>query len=222
MDDLSEHEQWERVKAWVRAYGGWVIVGIAVGGLVVAGIRWWDARENRIALEASGKYFQVLEALDANDDARAQSLIAELERDYASSPYTDHARLLSARNAVNAGDLPKAASILKDVMEKTDDPQLSLIARLRLARVQLAQNKPDEALATLNAVKAGAFEPRYNEARGDILLAKGDKSGALKAYQSAREGALTQSVDAQMLDLKIQDLMADPSAPATAQNVEAK
>lgn len=218
MDDfLSEHEQWERLKAWLRVNGPWIVAGIVVGALLLAGYRWWEARQNQIALEASAKYHEVLKALDANDKTRAQSLITEIENDYASSAYADQARLLSARLAVEAGELDKAAATLKSVMEKTDDRQLSLVARLRLARVQLAQNKPDDALATLNAVQGGAFEPRFDEARGDILLAKGDKAGALKQYQSARQGALTQSVDAQTLDLKIQDLLTDPTLPKTAQ-----
>jgi predicted negative regulator of RcsB-dependent stress response len=101
-------------------------------------------------------------------------------------------------------------------MEQTEDKQLALVARLRLARVQLAQNKPDEAIATLDAVDPGAFKPRYQEARGDALYAKGDKPGALKEYQSARIGALTQSIDTQTLDLKIDDLVAENVVPPPA------
>ena len=61
-------------------------------------------------------------------------------------------------------------------MEHTKDAELALVARLRLARVQIAQKKPDAALATLNGLKAGAFEPRYHEVLGDAYYAKGDKA----------------------------------------------
>lgn len=222
MDDyLSEGEQWERLKGWVRSNGLWIIAGIAVGVGILVGMRWWEARTDRLALEAGAKYQQILEALDKNDKARAQTLTAELQRDYSSSPYVDQANLLAARSAVEAGELDKAAATLKSVMEKTKDEQLALIARLRLARVQLEQAKPDDAIATLNAVEPGAFKPRYSETRGDALFAKGDKAGALKEYQSARTGALTQSVDSQALDLKIGDLAADNiavPAPTAANN----
>jgi predicted negative regulator of RcsB-dependent stress response len=227
-DYLSEKEQWEQLKGWLRANGPWIIAGIAFGALLLAGYRWWEARTDRLALEAGAKYQQLLEALDRGDKTRAQTLTADLERDYASSPYVDQAHLVAARVAVEAGQLDKAADMLKSVMEKTKDGQLALIARLRLARVQLARNKPDEALATLNAVDAGAFKPRYQEARGDVLFAKGDKAGALKEYRAAREGAVSQSVDAQTLDLKIDDLLADnitataPQVEASAQPAEAK
>ena len=68
----------------------------------------------------------------------------------------------------------------------------------------------------------GAFKPRYQEVRGDALLAKGDKPGALKEYQTASAGSLTQSVDARALGLKIQDLLAEgttvPAPPAATVN----
>jgi predicted negative regulator of RcsB-dependent stress response len=215
---LSEREQWEWVKAWIRSNGLWIVGGIALGVAILVGWRWWEARTDRIALEAGAKYQQILQSLDRGDKTRAQTLTGELERQFASSPYVDQAQLVAARVAVEGGELDKAVSTLKSVMERTKDEQLALVARLRLARVQLAQGKPDDTIATLNAVDPGAFKPRYHEARGDALFAKGDKPGALKEYQSAREGTESQSVDMQSLDLKIQDLLAEniavPAPPA--------
>jgi predicted negative regulator of RcsB-dependent stress response len=222
-DYLSEKEQWEWLKAWVRTNGIWIIAGIAVGAGILAGWRWWQARTDRIALEAGAKYQQVLEALDRKDRARADLITTELERDYASSPYVDQARLLQARVAVEANELDKAANTLKAVMDSTKDKQLALVARLRLARVQLAQGKPDEAIKTVDAVDAGAFNSRYDVLRGDALFAKGDKNGALQKYQAARAGTVTQSVDAQTLELKIDDLLPDnpaPQAPPAAANAQ--
>jgi predicted negative regulator of RcsB-dependent stress response len=219
---LSEAEQWERAKAWMRSYVGWILGGVivALGGL--AGWNWWQDRHDRLGLEASAKYEQMTQALGRNELSRAKTLSAELERDYPNSPYVDQARLFDSRIAVEAGDLAKAETLLRSVMERTKDDQLALVARLRLARVQLAQNKPDDALATLNGKPAGAFEGRFHEARGDVLFAKGDKQGALKEYLAAEASADTRSVDAQSLQLKINDLKADAPAPATAQANGAK
>jgi predicted negative regulator of RcsB-dependent stress response len=213
-DYLSEKEQWEWLKGWVRSNGLWIVAGIAVGAGILFGMRWWEARTDRIALDAGAKYQQILEALDRKDQTRAQTLTSELERDYSSSPYVDQARLLAARVAIEAGELDKAGDALKSVMDTTKDKQLTLVARLRLARVKLSQGKPDEAIATLDAVDPGAFKLRYQEARGDALFAKGDKAGALKEYQAARAGSLGQSVDSQGLELKIDDLLAENTAPA--------
>ena len=208
MDDfLSENEQWDALRAWLKENGAWIVGGIAVGVLGLAGWRWWEARQDRLALEASSKYEQILGAFDRGDRSQALTLIGELEREHASSPYVDQAHLAEARIAVQSGQLDKASANLQAVLEKTRDPELASIARLRLARVQMAQNKFDAALATLDAEKdAGAFEPRYREVRGDIHLAKGDKAAALKEYQAARAEAGRGAVDTELLDLKIKDL----------------
>ena len=84
-------------------------------------------------------------------------------------------------------ELDKAAARLQDRSWRAlRDHALALIARLRLARVQVAQNKPDEALATLDAVDPGGFALRYHEVRGDAFAAKKDPPSALKEYRAAR------------------------------------
>jgi predicted negative regulator of RcsB-dependent stress response len=214
---MSEKEQWEWLKSWLRDNSLWILGGIGIGALIVSGWFWWGQRTDRLALEAGAKYTQITDSLAKGDKARGLALTAELERDYGSSPYVDQARLLSARVAIDDGQLDKAVDILKSTMEKTKDGELALVARMRLARVQLAQNKPDEALATLAAVDPGAFKARFDEVRGDVLYAKGDKPGALAAYNAARQGVASQTSDTQLLDLKIDDLVADnikPTAPA--------
>ena len=224
MDDyLSETEQWERLKAWLRAYSPWILAGVvvALGGL--AGWNWWQDRLNRRGTDASARYEQMTDALQKNDPTRAKAIAAELEKDFPDSPYVDQAHFFEARLAVEANDLPKAEALLKGIMDRTKDDQLALIARVRLARVQLAANKPDEARATLDAKPAGAFEARFHEVRGDVLFAKGDKAGALKEYLAALAGSDGRSVDTQSLQLKINDLKADAPAPAaTAQANGAK
>ena len=227
MDDyLSEKEQWEWLKGWLKENSPWILGGVGIGALIVWGWFWWGDRTDRLALEASARYAQVADALTRGDKTRAQSLTTDLEKDYASSPYVDQAHLLLARTAIDAGELDKGAGILRSVMEKTKDQQLALVARMRLARVQLAQNQADAALATLAAVDPGAFKPRFEEVRGDVLYAKGDKPAALAAYRAAREESAKQGADTQLLDLKIDDLVADnvtaPAAPPPAASNKAK
>jgi len=146
----------------------------------------------------------VLAALDRNDRKRALELTEELHKDFASTPYPDQAELALARVNVEAAELDEAIKRLRQVMNDSKDDELKHIARVRLARVQLAQGKPDDALATLNGDKAGAFEPKYTEVRGDILLAKGDKAGALAEYKKALAATEPGVVDAGLLQLGIE------------------
>ena len=206
---LSEQEQWDQVKAWLRENGLWIIAGVLVGAAGLGGWHWYEDHVDSVGAQASTKYTQVVEAFGKGDRTQAFVLLGELERDYSSSPYVDQAKLMAAKVYVETGDLDKAAAELQAVTDQSKDTGLALLARLRLARVQIAQKKPDAALATLNGVKSGAFEPRYHEVMGDAYYAKGDKAAALKEYLSAKVGDFGGSPDSQGLDLKISDLTAE-------------
>jgi predicted negative regulator of RcsB-dependent stress response len=99
-------------------------------------------------------------------------------------------------------------------MESAPDKEMRMIARLRLARVQAAQAKYDEALATLKVDEPGEFAPRLADVRGDVLLAKGDRAAALREYLAARTGDSKGRVDTELLDLKIRDLGGTPPKSA--------
>jgi predicted negative regulator of RcsB-dependent stress response len=218
-DYLSEKEQWEWVKTQVRENAPAVLGAIVLAVAVVLGWRWWQERLDQTRLAAGAKYMRMVQALESGDRTQALVVLGELEREDAGSPYADQAQLLAARMYVDEGALDKAAAELTSVADKSKDPDLALIARLRLARVQIAEGKPDGALATLAAVQPGAFAALYHEVRGDADYAKGDKAGALVEYRSAQSSAQAgdDSGDSSLLALKVADL----SAPAAATSASA-
>jgi predicted negative regulator of RcsB-dependent stress response len=204
-DYLNEKEQWERVLQWVREQGPWVLVSIA---LVAAGYWGWNAWQKRTEqrnVAAATAYEQIIYAFSHNSNDGGLKLADELIQNFPSSAYADQANLAAARVEVQDGHLDKAEARLTQVLNSTKDPELALLTRLRIARVQLAQNKPDDALKTLNAVNPGAFAARYAQVRGDVLMAKGDRDGALKEYRSARSTG-AETLDVGLLDLKIDEL----------------
>ena len=210
-DYLSEKETWEWLKTQVRENAPAVVLAVALVAAGVFGWRWWQAHLDASRLEAGKKYTQMIQSGEQGDRTRALTLLGELEREYPGSPYTDQARLLAARLYVDGGELERAAGVLGAIAGHSKDRDLALIARLRLARVQIAQGKPDVAIATLGAVEPGAFAARYHEVRGDAYYAKGDRPAALQEYRSAQPGAAGDA----LLALKIADLSAEsPAAPA--------
>ncbi len=210
---LSDKEQWEQVKAWLRENGLWIIAGIAVGAAGLGGWRWYQDHVDSVGTQASTKYSQILDAFGRGDRTQGFVLLGELERDYSTSPYVEQGRLMAARIYVDTGDLDKAVNELKAVIDHSKDADLVLIARLRLARVEISQNKADAALAVLNGLQPGAFESRYHEIMGDAYYAKGDKANALKEYLKAKVGDFGGSGDNRALDLKIGDLSAETPPP---------
>jgi predicted negative regulator of RcsB-dependent stress response len=215
---LSEREQWEALKRWMRENGPAIVLGIAIAALGLGGYRWWQARENNAELTAGAMYIQMENAFAQGNRTQAFILLGDLERQYPSSPYADQAKLASARAFVEDGELDRAGDELQDVMLHSGDSILRLIARQRLARVQIAQHQPSQALATLNGASPGALAPQYAEARGDAYYAMGDKSAALAQYRLARATDTGGQTDSGLLDLKISDLAADVATPAAPQS----
>lgn len=210
MSEFSEQEQWERAKQMMGELWIYILGGLALGGAGLWGWNWNKDRVEKRATEASVRYEEAIDAFTRNDKPRALQLVDEINRDYASTPYAALATLVAARTHVEANELDKAAAGLKSVMDTASDPELRVIARLRYARVQSAQGKYDDALATLKVTEPGEFAPRFADTRGDVLLAKGDRAGALKEYLAARTGESKGQVDMELLDLKIRDLGGTP------------
>lgn len=212
MSEYSEAEQMERAKSWLKVNAIWIIAGIAIGAGGLGGWRWYQERRNTQAETASARYEELVDAFSRRDNVRGTTLLEELNREYAWTPYASLGTLIAARVQVEANELDKAAAGLKSVMDNAKDDELKMVARLRLARVQSALGKNDEALATLKIDDPGEFAPRLADARGDVLLAKGDRDGALREYLAARTAENDGRVDIELLDLKIRDLGGTPPA----------
>ena len=202
---LNDKEQWQQVLAWLREQGPWILGGVAIALAVFGGWHFWQNRIQQRDLAAASRYQQVMDAFERHDIAGGVQLADGLVKAFPGTAYADQANMAVARIQVESRQLDQAAARLQQVLGATRDAELALIARLRLARVQLAQGKADDALKTLDGAKPGAFAARYAEVRGDALLAKGDRAGALKAYREARGGAAS-TLDSGLLDLKIGEL----------------
>ena len=214
---LDEREQAEQLKQWFKENWLWMAAGIGLGLGGLYGWQGWNAYLDGKSQDAGQRFGAMLQAFDAADQAQGRELAAEITSKYASTPYADQAVLVLARVDAEAGQLDDAAASLRQVMEQSKDEELALVARLRLARVQLAQGKQDAALATLDGAATPAVEAAVAELRGDALLARGDQAAALDAYRQAMAAgtadAATGLVDAELLQLKIDELSAAGAAP---------
>lgn len=214
MELLSEEEQWERLKAWVRTNGVSVLTLTAVMLLAWFGWKWWQERGEKQAQAAGAVYQNVLVTLDAGRRDEAFALIETLRREYPDSVYVTAADMVAANVHVEQNELDRAAERLSRVATSSPDEYLRPIARLRLARVQLSQGLHDAALETLGTASMGEHEAARLEVRGDVLLARGEREAALAEYQAAREQLPAVELEpggvGELLDLKIADLSGPP------------
>ena len=224
MDLLSEEEQWERMKAWLRNSGPSVLALTALILLGWFGWKWWQDHTRQQALSASATYQKMLGSFDEGKAKEAFAVLETLRSEHPKSPYVSAGDLIAANVYVGSNELDKAIESLQRVASSSSDEDLRPVARLRLARVQSAKGEFDTALATLGTADMGPYESARLEVRGDILLAKSDSAGALQEYQAARKllrpEQLGEGSVGELLDLKIGDLGATP-AGATPAAVEA-
>jgi len=222
-DDLNEAEQVERLFAWWRENWTWLLSGIAIGLLILIGWFWWTGRQEASAEQAGLLYRQLVAASDRNDFCRMEGLREQIDKDYASTPYADQARLLVARMYVETGEFDKAEALLSQVAQQSEDTELRAIAAVRQARVLIELGKPDDAIALLKPDAAGAFTGVQQDIRGDAYFAKGDMEAARVAYAAALAAEPALAPDArQIVELKLQDLAAEAGAAAPAQEQAAQ
>lgn len=209
MDEfLTEREQVDRIRQWWKENGAWIIVGVGGGVLALISWNWWQGYQLQRAEQASAIYSVAAEAAVEGrlDDVRAG--VDRLEAGHGSSPYLQHGRLVLAASLARAGEYEVAIGQLEQVLDDTRDPQLALIARLRLARLLVANGEDDRALRLVRAGDAGAFAPAMLEVEGDVLAARGDLDDAREAYRQALAGADTFGaiIDTEFVRLKLEAL----------------
>ncbi len=214
---LSEREQADQLRNWLRENWIWLVAGVALTLAGYYGYRWWESRQATRAAAAGQRFADMLEAIGAGRREDGVKIAAEVTGEYADTPYADQATLVLARLDVDAGDFAAAGARLAGIVERSKDPDLRTVARLRLARVQLAAGRYDEALATLDAVAAPSVDARVLELKGDVKLAQGDPAAALDHWRRAEaavsaDPAAAAQLDAELLRLKIDELGAVPEA----------
>ncbi len=204
----TEEQRVEALRKWWAENGTSIILGALLGIGLLVGWRGWVYWKEKTAREASDHYARVVQALEAGDVETAEREAGALKVEYASTPYAAIGALALARLEAQNDALDKAAAELQWVLDNAGQETARQVARLRLARVRTAQDRPDDALALLDDLPQ-AYGALAQEARGDALAKKGDVDGARAAYDQA---LLTAGRSVQFLQWKRDDLGNPPQA----------
>jgi predicted negative regulator of RcsB-dependent stress response len=208
MDDLSEKEQLERIREWWRENGWYVVGGIGLGFALLFGWNQWNAYQEGQRAEASSLYQSFLGAAERDNVGAAEELLEALRARHADSPYVDNAGLMMGRLHFRLSDPERAAASLREVMQGSRDREMSLIARLRLARILAHQGQYSEALTLARVSEPGQLAARFSELRGDVHAALGEFDAARGAWLQALVEPGAELLDRTLLQLKLNDLPA--------------
>ena len=216
MDDfLTDQQQAARVRGWVREYAPSAILAVAIGIGGYFGYTQWQVRQDRQAADASELYEDFRAAIDSDDRDSAGTLLESLVAEYEGSGYADHARLLMAKEYVDTTQPSQAEQELQAVIETTSNGDLRQLARLRLARVYLYMDRPEDGLEALDTdVHSPAWRQLTEDMRGDLHQALGQTEAARAAYQAALEHS--GQIDAAWIRLKLDHLAAVGAAEEDA------
>lgn len=202
----TENLQVEAIKQFFKKYSRLFVFGLILFVVVVAAGRYWQHHERVQEAKASDLFQEMLIAEVKKDkqviDIKAQELI----KNYASTPYGQFAALRLAKEAVDVADFKTAEAHLRWVIAQSNSKKLSFyIANERLARIMLQTGDFDAGLKLLNSNKPEkGYVTLYEEAKGDLYMAKGDKDAAKTAYLKAMQD-LPAGAQAPILQLKLLD-----------------
>jgi predicted negative regulator of RcsB-dependent stress response len=204
--DLDEQERLDELKAWWKRWGNLVLIGVALVVAAGAGWRYWQHRALSQSLEAAAVYERLTQSLAANDAKAAREAGGLLIDQYRNTAYAPRAALILARVNATGAELKSAQAQLEWALSHTREAALKDLARLRLAGVQLDQKAYDAALKTLAGSHSDAFAARFEDLRGDVLLAQDKKDEARAAYQAAFGRLAEDNPYRSIVELKLDDL----------------
>lgn len=179
----TEEQQAEALKQWWRENGKSLIAGVVIGIGGIVGWQGWQSYEREQAEAASVAFDTFRASLGRVEGAAAQG--DRIIEEWPASTYATLTSLALASFAAEKDDLPKAAGHLQWVIDNTEEPAFVDLARSRLARLKLAQDDAEGALALVSGEAPAGFESIFAELKGDALLKKGDKQAAAEAYDEA-------------------------------------
>ena len=208
--ELDDIEKEEAVKEWLRKNVPVIIIGVFGGLLAVFGWNHYQTGQFEQRGQAAAIYQNIMES---EDPAQRRADAQRLRDDYAATPYAAIGALEMARQLVNDDqDLAAAAEKFRWVIDNARESSLVNLAAVRLARVQLSMDQPDEALATLDRIGSPeGFSGLIAHVRGDVYLRRGEREQARQAFQEALladgQGGMTRG----LIEMKLSELGADAS-----------
>lgn len=198
----SDEEKGEEIKQWWRDNGTSVVIACLVAVASVFGTRYWFAYQQSVTESASMLYQTVISSVSTDNLDSADESAKILLNDYSNTPYAVFSALEMAE-LFSTTDAKSSEAYYSWVIDNAALEGHVEIARLRLARLLMNESQYDDALMVIAESTSTAFTSLFSELRGDIFIAKKEKSQAHAAYKTAIANLAQGEPRQQLLELKL-------------------
>lgn len=183
-DFMNEQEQVDMIKGWWKKHGNRLLTIVLIVVVGVSGYRYWTSHQKTEVANNGNMYMSLVLSANKKDAINVDAKASALMKNSPKSVYAGLAALTLAGFDVNQGKLDSAKTNFNWILKHQSNSDIKAIAKMRLARIDLAQGKPAEALKLLTPV-APNFAASAQMIRGDAYAAQKNYRQAKASYKLA-------------------------------------
>ena len=182
---LNDDEKVQQLKVWWKKYGNVLSTILLLCLVSIVGWQYWQRHQADVAQQASIKYESLLSSFVSGDHAMTRGEANELIKNYGSSVYAQIASLILANEAVQSQQIDKAIQDLQQVIEANQQPVFTQLAKIRLARIYLSQQKAEGAITLMHSIKDPLYPALQSWVIAQAYVQQKKWHGARASYLTA-------------------------------------
>tara|TARA_Y100000768_G_C23871169_1_gene630531 strand:- start:278 stop:877 length:600 start_codon:yes stop_codon:yes gene_type:complete len=183
-------EDEDKLILWLKENFVYLISGLLLGLAVILGTNFYQSSQVNLQHELSLQYQKTLRFYKTGDFDRYLIEAKKISDDNPDNIYAAMLNLYSAKYYHDQNMLDEAEKSLLFIVNNSSSLEYKYIALIRLARINISQEKFDDAVNNLNSISK-KDDPLVLELLGDIMLFKNDKVSAINYYELALMQQLT-------------------------------
>ena len=173
-ENETEEQQLDAIKEWWNKNGNATIIGALLGVGALVGWKGWGSYTEQQYLLASDRYNAMQESILQQDIDAVMVQAQLLKQDYSTTPYAALASLMLAKAHAENVEHQEALDNLQWVVDNAKQETLRAVARLRMIRLHIVEDRLEEAQVLLNQTYPLSFASLKEELRGDWHASRGE------------------------------------------------
>ena len=203
---IQDEQEVANFKYFWQRWGRWIFAMLVILSLAYLGYVLYQSHLRSNNEKAAEVFDTFISQASANNLTESKKALVQLQEKYPDTMNATQATLMMAGSAFDDGKYDEAIRHLQWVKARQHDDLLQTIVAQRLATVYLQQGKYNEALQALDVKVTNELKPILLETKGDVLQAQKKNTEAVAAYQQALNLLSKDSVQREVIQMKISSL----------------